>query len=202
MGRLSINDLAADPLAQFRAWWDAAQKAELEEPTAMTLATASAAGQPAARVVLLKGFDERGYAFYTSYESQKGRELAENPRAALLFWWPVLGRQVRVEGEVERVTAEESDAYFATRPRGSQLGAHASPQSRPLKGQGELLSRVARATARYVGRDVPRPEAWGGYRLVARRYEFWQQGRFRLHDRFEYLPAEGGEGWERRRLAP
>lgn len=202
MGRLSLNDMAPDPLAQFRAWWDAAQHADLEEPTAVILATATAAGEPSARVVLLKGFDERGYVFYTNYESRKGHELTENPRAALLFWWPELGRQVRIEGGVERVSAAESDAYFATRPRGSQLGAHASQQSRPLKGQGELLSRVARVTARYVGREVPRPETWGGFRLAPCRYEFWQEGRFRLHDRFQYRRDEGAQGWERHRLAP
>lgn len=201
MGRLSLNDLASDPLRQFETWWAAAQKADLEEPTATALATASAQGEPSARMVLLKGFDERGFTFYTNYESRKGRDLEENPRACLLFWWPPLGRQVRIDGTVTRVSAEESDAYFATRSRGSQLGAHASPQSRPLKGQGELLSRVARVTARYVGREVPRPEGWGGYRLAPVRWQFWQQGRFRLHDRFEYLPAEGG-GWERHRLAP
>ncbi|MEZ5333369.1 MAG: pyridoxamine 5'-phosphate oxidase [Thermoanaerobaculia bacterium] len=201
MGRLSLADLAADPLQQFRTWWEAAQKADLEEPTAMTLATAADDGTPSARVVLLKGFDETGFTFFTNYESRKARDLEANPRAALLFWWPPLGRQVRIEGKVEKTSAEESDAYFATRPRGSQLGAHASPQSRPLKGQGELLSKVARVTARYVGREVPRPEGWGGYRLSPARWEFWQQGRFRLHDRFEYLPATP-TGWERRRLAP
>jgi pyridoxamine 5'-phosphate oxidase len=201
MGRLSLADLAADPLSQFRRWWEAAQQSDLEEPTAMALATSSGNGEPSVRIVLLKGFDEDGFVFFSNYESRKGRDLEANPHAALLFWWPSLGRQVRVEGTVDRTPAAESDAYFASRPRGSQLGAHASPQSRVLKGQAELLSRVARATARFVGREVPRPEVWGGFRLLPRRYEFWQEGRFRLHDRFEYTPL-GAAAWERRRLAP
>ena len=154
-----------DPIAQFRAWFDAAAEAGVVFPETTTLATASAGGAPSARMVLLKGADEDGFVFYTGHESRKGRELAENPRAALVFYWQPLGRQVRVEGTVERVAPQESDAYFASRPRGSQLAAWASQQSRPLASREELEQRYAEVEAEYDGRDVPRPERWGGYRL-------------------------------------
>ncbi len=167
----------------------------------MVLATADVAGQPAARVVLLKGHDERGLVFFTNYESRKARELAFNPRAALVFWWDRLGRQVRVEGPVERVGAAESDAYFAQRPREAQLGAHASPQSRPLVDRHELEERWADVASRHRDGAVPRPVHWGGFRLRPERYEFWSQAPNRLHDRFAYTLDEGG-GWRIERLAP
>ena len=166
----------------------------------MALATATPDGRPSVRMVLLKGADERGFAFFTNYESRKGGELAANPHAALLFhWWP-LGRQVRVEGRVERISDEESEAYFDTRPLPSRLAAWASPQSRPLADRAELERLYAEAAARFPGDDVPLPPHWGGYRVVPDAYEFWQHGDDRLHDRIRY--ERDGDGWKRERLAP
>jgi pyridoxamine 5'-phosphate oxidase len=189
-----------DPIAQFRAWFDAAAEAGVVFPETTTLATASAGGAPSARMVLLKGADEDGFVFYTGHESRKGRELAENPRAALVFYWQPLGRQVRVEGTVERVAPEESDAYFASRPRGSQLAAWASQQSRPLASREELEQRYAEVEAEYDGRDVPRPERWGGYRLRPNAIEFWEHRDNRLHERFRYTRAR--ESWVAEILSP
>jgi pyridoxamine 5'-phosphate oxidase len=187
------NDYSADPLEQFQAWYREAGSDRV------ALATATASGAPSARMVLLKAYDERGFVFATSYESRKGRELTENPRAALLFYWRELGRQVRVEGRVERADEAESDAIFAARPRGAQLAAHASRQSRRLASRAVLEDRFAAADETYPG-DVPRPPGWGGYRLVPERYEFWVHDDDRLHDRFLYERA--GDGWQIERLSP
>jgi pyridoxamine 5'-phosphate oxidase len=192
--------LDPDPLRQFDLWFAAAGTAGVEVPEAMALATASSDGRPSVRMVLLKQADERGFAFHTNYESRKGRELAANPQAALLFHWRPLGRQVRVEGRVERVSAEESEAYFRTRPHGSRLAAWASPQSRPLHDRAELERLYAEAVARYAGDEVPLPPHWGGFRLVPDAYEFWQHGDDRLHDRVRY--ERDGEHWSSTRLAP
>jgi pyridoxamine 5'-phosphate oxidase len=192
--------LIADPLAQFQAWFAAAEEAGVAAPDAMALATATAAGRPSARMVLLKAADERGFAFHTNYESRKGEELAANPRAALLFHWQPLGRQVRVEGAVERVSAEESEAYFRTRPVGSRLAAWASPQSRPLADRAHLERLYADAQTRLSGASVPLPPHWGGLRLVPDAYEFWERGDNRLHDRVRFTRSAGG--WSRELLAP
>lgn len=193
--QLDEADLDSDPLRQFESWFAAARDAGLGVPEAMALATATPDGAPSARMVLLKGVDERGFVFFTSYESRKGPELEANPRAALLFYWQPLGRQVRVEGPVERVSAEESDAYFASRPPGSRAGAAASHQSQPLADRAELERAVAT-----LGDDVARPEWWGGYRVRPERYEFWQHRENRLHDRFLY--ERDGSGWAVERLYP
>jgi pyridoxamine 5'-phosphate oxidase len=194
-------DLASDPLEQFRLWFaDAA--AALEVAEAMALATATADGAPSVRMVLLKGFDERGLAFYSHHTSRKGRELEANPHAALLFHWrKPLGRQVRVEGGVERVPEEESDAYFATRPRDAQLGALASRQSDGLGSRAELYERLAELEGDLAGGPVPRPPTWGGYRLSPTAWEFWQHRDSRLHDRFRYEREPSG-GWRVDRLFP
>jgi pyridoxamine 5'-phosphate oxidase len=188
-------DLDADPLRQFERWFDEA-RAHVRAPEAVALATAAADGAPSLRMVLAKQVDERGVVFYTHTTSRKGRELARNPRAALLFYWDPLGRQVRVEGGVEPASAEESDAYFATRPLGARLGAIASRQSEPLSSRGELERRVAE-----LGEDDrARPETWGGYRLVPDAWEFWQHRSDRLHDRFRY--RRDGGAWIIERLYP
>jgi pyridoxamine 5'-phosphate oxidase len=190
-------DLASDPLEQFRSWF-AETASVLEMPQAMALATATPDGAPSVRMVLLKSHDERGLAFYSHYTSRKGRELDANPQAALLFHWSPLGRQVRVEGRVERVSAAESEAYFATRPRDAQLGAHASRQSEPLASREQLEERLAAVD---VAAPVPRPETWGGFLLVPAAWEFWQHRASRLHDRFRYEPDPAG-GWRIERLFP
>jgi pyridoxamine 5'-phosphate oxidase len=189
-----------DPIAQFRRWFDAALAADLHEPNAMTLATATPEGRPSARIVLLKGFDERGFVFYTSYEGRKGRELETNPTCALVFYWGELERQVRVEGRVSRIPEEESDEYFGSRPRGSQLGAWASEQSRPVEGRDALEERLRNLEAEYEGRELPRPPFWGGYRVEPEVMEFWQGRENRLHDRLVY--RRSGGSWMRERLQP
>src|SRR3954469_5762855 len=194
------DDLAGDPLEQFRRWYADAEGAGLRAPQALALATAGADGAPSVRMVLLKGADERGFVFFTGYGSRKGGELEANPRAALLFHWDALGRQVRVEGHVERVAADESDAYFATRPRGAQLAATASRQGRVLANRAQLDEAVAELERELAGHDVPRPEHWGGYRVRPDSYEFWQQRDDRLHDRLRY--RRDGEAWLLERLAP
>jgi pyridoxamine 5'-phosphate oxidase len=191
------RDLDLDPLRQFERWF-AEAAAAVPVPEGMTLATATPDGRPSARTVLLKAADERGFTFYTNHESRKGAELAANPRAALLFWWQPLGRQVRVEGAVERVPAAESEEYFRTRPAGSRIAAWASPQSRPLAGREELEQLYAEAVERFS--DGEPPLHWGGLRIVPDAYEFWQHGEHRLHDRIRY--ERDGDAWRRFRLAP
>ncbi len=193
-------DLAADPTVQFRRWFDEALAAGLHEPNAMTVATAGRDGRPSARVVLLKGFDERGFVFYTNQEGRKGREIAENPYCALLFYWGELERQVRIEGRASPVPGEESDAYYESRPRGSRLGAWASAQSHEVADRGALEERLRSLEAEYEGREVPRPPFWGGYRVEPEAFEFWQGRENRLHDRLVYRRAH--EGWGVVRLQP
>ena len=196
---LDENASAADPLDQFRTWLDQALKAELPEPNAMTLATVGADGRPSTRVVLIKGCDERGIVWYTNYDSRKGRELALQPFAALQFHWVELERVVRIEGRVEKAGADESDAYYASRPLDSRLGAWASPQSQVIAGRSVLVAAAAKAAVVH-GLNPPRPPHWGGYRLVPDRWEFWQGRKSRLHDRLRYR-LDGG-AWVRERLAP
>ena len=188
-----------DPFRQFARWFDEAVAAAVPEPNAMTVASADAAGRPAARILLLKGVDERGFVFYTNYGSRKASELVSGRHAALLFFWVELERQVRVEGVVERVSAAESDAYFAMRPRASQLGAWASPQSTAIADRAWLEAQYAACEARYPG-EIPRPQHWGGLRVVPDRFEFWQGRPSRLHDRLEWLRSP--DGWTITRLAP
>ena len=193
------RDLDPDPLRQFTRWFEDARGTALPAPEAMALATATPEGRPSVRMVLLKSADERGFTFHTNYESRKGAELSANPHAALLFHWQPLGRQVRVEGRVERLPSEESEVYFRTRPLGSRLAAWASPQSRPLADRAELDRLYAEVQERF-GEDVPLPPTWGGFRLVADAYEFWQHGDDRLHDRIRY--ERDADGWAKTRLAP
>ena len=201
MGRLDEAGVARDPVEQFGRWFDEARAANIPEPNAMTLATVAASGMPSARIVLLKSLDARGFAFYTNYDSRKGRELAENPGAALCFFWQPLERQVRVEGVVEKVGREESEAYFNSRPRQAQIGAWVSQQSRPVTSRAELERLEAELQKRFEGWPVPLPEYWGGYRLVPHAVEFWQGRPSRLHDRLLYTRSAQG-AWTIQRLSP
>ncbi len=194
---------AADPMTQFQRWFEQAVSAQLPEPNAMTLATVGTDGRPSTRIVLIKGFDARGMVWYTNYESRKGRELAAHPQAALQFHWVELERVVRIEGRVEKTPAAESDAYYASRPLDSRLGAWASPQSQVIASRTLLVAAAAKAAARYA-LNPPRPPHWGGYRLVPDSYEFWQGRKSRLHDRLRYRLCAGPDGcaWIKERLAP
>ena len=197
---LDERDVAPDPFAQFGRWFAEAQGARVPEPNAMCLCTVDALNRPAARIVLLKEVDARGFVFYTNHDSRKGRELAARPQAALLFFWVELERQVRIEGAVEVVDAAVADAYFRTRPRASRIGAWASPQSATLPDRAALEERFAEADRRFPGEEVPRPTRWGGYRVVPSAFEFWQGRASRLHDRIAYSQVDSG--WRTRRLAP
>lgn len=198
---LDEHEVDANPLRQFQLWFDAARAATPLEPNAMALATVGADGRPSVRMVLLKGADERGFVFYTNYESRKGHELANSPWAALVFFWPEMERQVRIEGRVESVSAAESDAYFHSRPIGSQLSASVSHQSEVIAGREDLEQRIAALSARYQSQEIPRPENWGGFRVVPDSIEFWQGRPDRLHDRLRYRLLARGD-WQIDRLSP
>jgi pyridoxamine 5'-phosphate oxidase len=198
-GALDEADADPDPFRQFAQWFEAALNADLMEPNAMALGTVDAQGRPASRMVLLKGVDDRGFVFFTNYDSRKGQDLAANPLASLLFWWDRLHRQVRIEGRVEKVSDQDSESYFQSRPYGSRLGAAASPQSRVIGSRAELEDRF-RALEEAHPEDLPRPVHWGGFRVVPDHFEFWQGRQSRLHDRLVYRPA--GDAWRIERLAP
>ena len=197
---LAEADAGLDPVALFSRWLDEAVAGGIHEPNAMSLATADESGRPSVRTVLLKGFDEAGAVFYTNYDSRKARELAANPWASAMLLWRELQRQVRIEGRVERVDPAQSDAYFGSRPRGAQIGAVASRQSEPIESREALEAQVAEVEQAYDGRDVDRPEQWGGYRVALEAMEFWQGRPDRIHDRLRF--ARVGDGWSRERLQP
>ncbi len=195
------RSLDPDPIRQFSAWYAAAERSGIDKPMAMTLATATRDGAPSARIVLMKQADERGFIFFTNYRSRKAKELTDNPHAAILFHWDALDRQVRAEGTITRISAEESDLYFATRPRESQIGAHASAQSEPIAGRSALEESARRIEAAFAGKEIPRPDHWGGFCLRPSMVEFWQGREGRLHDRIVYSRSAGAV-WTMRRLAP
>ncbi len=201
LGNLRRKDLLPDPIAQFRVWFDAVIAAGITEPNAMTLSTVTADGKPSARIVLLKGVDERGFSFFTNYESRKGHELAANPHASLTFLWKEMERQVRVEGTVTKVSREESEAYYNIRPRNSRLGAWVSNQSQVIANRAVLEENMKELQARYPGEEIPLPPNWGGYIVKPELIEFWQGQRSRLHDRFVYQNQADGS-WKLERLAP
>jgi pyridoxamine 5'-phosphate oxidase len=196
----NVSAAPTEPLSVFNQWFADAERAEPVDPNAMNLATVGADGRPSSRMVLLKGIDERGFVFYTNRESRKGLDLAAHPFAALCFYWKSLGRQVRIEGAVEAVEGKEADDYYASRGRGSRLGAWASQQSRPLDSRKTLIDKVTALNKKYAEDDIPRPPHWGGYRLVPSRIEFWHEGRDRLHTRIVY--TRDGKGWKREMLYP
>lgn len=198
---LNLEDVAKEPVEQFKLWFKNASESGIYEPNAMTLSTVSPEGKPSARIVLLKGFDEKGFIFYTNYEGRKGKQLAENPFAALTFYWDVIHRQVRIEGKVKKLSAKASTAYFQKRPKGSQIGAWASPQSQAISGREILEENVADLIAKHEEDEVlPRPKHWGGYVVIPERIEFWQGRDNRLHDRVAY--EKKGRSWKTSRLAP
>jgi pyridoxamine 5'-phosphate oxidase len=200
--RLDEADVSHDPFVEFARWFAEAQEAQVPDANAMTLATATADGSPSARIVLLKAFDERGFVFFTDYRSRKGAELEANPRAALVFYWAELDRQVRITGGVGLASAEESERYFRSRPLGSRLGAWASHQSLVIPGRAALEADLREVEARFADGDVPLPAHWGGYRVVPDTIEFWQGRESRLHDRIRYVREKGGKGWRVERLSP
>ena len=197
---LNESDVASNPIQQFTKWWNDALASEIVEVNAMTLATSSKNGKPSARIVLLKGFDERGFVFFTNYESNKGKALAENPNAALIFFWKEIERQIRIEGVTEKISAAESDTYFFSRPEGSRIGAWASPQSRIINNRNVLEENVQRFSNEFKN-SIPRPPHWGGYRVMPELIEFWQGRSNRLHDRIQYTKTGSGS-WKVDRLAP
>jgi pyridoxamine 5'-phosphate oxidase len=201
LGSLDAADVDRNPIRQFDAWFAQAVEAQLPEPNTMTLATVDSRGRPSARIVLIKGVDERGFVFFTNYESRKGRELAENPFASLLFYWIELERQVRIEGTVVKTSAEESDTYFHSRPLGSRIGAWASEQSQVIESRAALEAREKEISAQY-GEHPPRPPHWGGYRLIPDAIEFWQGRPSRLHDRLRYTRTSDNGDWQIARLSP
>lgn len=198
---LLIDSMDADPIKQFSIWLQDAEKAQIPLPNAMTLATSSCQGKPSARMVLLKGVDKCGLIFFTDYESRKAQEIQDNPLAALVFNWLPISRQIRVEGTVEKLASNESDLYFASRPRGHQLEAHASPQSQAIRNRDDLERQFKDVTQKFEGKDVPRPLSWGGYRVIPESLEFWQEGAVRLHDRLRYR-RDNADRWVIERLAP
>lgn len=198
---LSETDVDPNPFKQFGIWFQQAVNAQLLEPNAMTLATATPNGQPFARMVLLKDFDERGFVFYTNYQSNKGKQLTDNPHAALVFWWAALERQVRIEGKIEKIASQESDAYFHSRPRESQLGAWVSDQSQIITNRDLLEQKLEELKAQYTDREIPRPSHWGGFRVIPTNIEFWQGRPSRLHDRLRYRLSQEGS-WLIERLSP
>ncbi len=198
---LRETDVDVSPFKQFQVWFDQALASQLPEPNAMTVATATQSGKPSARIVLLKGFDERGFVFYTNYQSHKGQELADNPQAALVFWWAELERQIRIEGRVEKVSQQESYEYFHSRPFNSRLGAWASEQSQVIESRAVLEQRAQELKTKYENSDVPRPPHWGGFRVIPTRIEFWQGRSSRLHDRLLYRLLDNGS-WLIERLSP
>jgi pyridoxamine 5'-phosphate oxidase len=199
--QLLETDVATDPFAQFERWWHDALKGEIDEVNAMTLATASREGIPSARIVLLKSVSEEGFVFFTNYDSRKGKELAENPKACLVFFWKELERQVRIHGSIEKVSAAESDAYFQSRPFGSRIGAWASPQSSVIGSREAIEANIEKYQQQFTEDNIQRPPHWGGYLVIPTEIEFWQGRPNRLHDRIRYVRAEAG-GWTIERLAP
>lgn len=201
LAALAEDSLPADPLELFAAWLGDAEASGMIDPNAMTLATAGDGGRPSARTVLLRGFSDEGFRFFTNRTSLKGRQLGENPRAQLLFYWREIGRQILIHGAAETLSDQESDAYFESRPRESRIGAWASEQGSVIESREELLARVKEAEERFEGQEVPRPPHWGGYLVRPQAIEFWQAGEFRLHDRFVYRRSDGGR-WVAERLSP
>ena len=199
---LGRNDLEENPFTQFDKWWKEAMASNIDEVNAMTLCTSNSQGQPAARIVLLKGYDDCGFTFFSNYESHKAQDMEDNNQVALLFFWKELQRQIRIEGVVKKIEAAESDAYYNSRPEGSKLGAWASPQSRVIESRKELEEKVKEVAEQFKDKEIERPQNWGGYKVEPQSIEFWQGRESRLHDRFQYARQQGKTGWSLERLAP